>query len=135
MSKDEVITTLGTPDSTSAQSNVEYLTYYLQADSGNGRDQPYMVRLVDGKVESFGRFLQLFDLMNRPVTNARAGDPNFPTANGFNTGGVQVVTVPRHQNDDLVSQIQRLKLLHDQGTLTDEEFKKAKDKLLNDESK
>src|SRR5476649_2904441 len=79
MSKDQVITLLGTPDSTSAQANVEYLTYYLEGDSNYGRDRPYMVRVVDGKVESFGRFAQLSDLYYRPVTNARAGDPNFPT--------------------------------------------------------
>ncbi|HTZ21375.1 MAG TPA: outer membrane protein assembly factor BamE, partial [Opitutaceae bacterium] len=55
MSKDQVIAVMGQPDSTSAQANIEYLTYYLSNDSSYtyGRDQPYMVRLVDGKVESF----------------------------------------------------------------------------------
>ncbi len=78
MTKDQVQSMLGTPDSTSAQANVEYMTYYLTADAGYGRDQPYMIRLVDGKVESFGRFAQLFDLYNRPVTSALPGQPNFP---------------------------------------------------------
>src|ERR1019366_9011670 len=78
MTKADVESILGTPDSTSAQASVEYMTYYLTADSGYGRDQPYMVRLVAGKVESFGRFAQLFDLYNRPVTNAMPGQPDFP---------------------------------------------------------
>src|ERR1035438_3679214 len=58
MTKDQVISLLGTPDSTSAQANVEYLTYYLEVSNmASDREQPYMVGLVDGKVESFGRFL------------------------------------------------------------------------------
>jgi hypothetical protein len=32
---------------------------------------------------------------------------------------------------DLASQLQQLKALHDQGVLTDDEFQKAKQKLLN----
>src|SRR5580693_7287835 len=36
MTKDQVIALLGTPDSTSAQANVEYLTYYLENDENYG---------------------------------------------------------------------------------------------------
>jgi hypothetical protein len=106
MTKDQVVTLLGKPDSTSAQANVEYLTYYLEGDSEYGRDRPYMVRVVDGKVESFGRMLQLWDLYNRPVGTTAA-----PSA-------------------DLAAQLEKLKTLKDQGVLTDEEFQKAKAKLL-----
>ncbi len=75
MTKDQVLAIMGQPDSMSAQANVEYLTYYLEVDSGPtqyDRNQPYMVRLVDGKVESFGRFAQLF----RPVQSARDHRPS-----------------------------------------------------------
>jgi len=122
MTKQQVITLLGTADSTSAQANIEYLTYYLSND-GNGRDRPYSVRLVDGKVESFGRFTQLFDIYNRPITGS-------PQMMGMGmgvapmTGGAPI--------EDLARQIQRLKMLKDQGVLTDEEFQKAKQKLLSD---
>jgi hypothetical protein len=130
MTKTEVTSLLGTPDSTSAQANVEYLTYYLAADSGNGRDQAYMVRLVNGKVESFGRFAQLFDLYNRPVTNATPGQPDFPqlgitsavvSPNGGTTGS---------PGSNLAEELAKLKQLKDQGVLTDDEFAKAKAKLL-----
>ncbi|MGA3008213.1 MAG: SHOCT domain-containing protein [Opitutaceae bacterium] len=116
MTKEQVIELLGAPDSTSAQANVEYLTYYLESDPNYGRDQPYMVRVVDGKVESFGRLLQLWDLQNRPVAG---------TAN-------PAVAVPTAASDptDLAAQIEKLKVLRDQGVLTDEEFQKAKAKLL-----
>jgi hypothetical protein len=116
MTKDQVVALLGAPDSTSAQANVEYLTYYLENDENYGRDRPYMVRVVDGKVESFGRMLQLWDLQNRPV----GGVPN-PAMTGTTTAPAA---------PDLADQIEKLKALKDQGVLTDAEFQKAKDKLL-----
>jgi hypothetical protein len=129
MTKDQVIAMLGKPDSMSAQSNVEYLTYYLlNTGSDFERDQPYMVRLVDGKVESFGRFRQLYDLYSRPVTSAQPGDPNFPQISGLGA----TVVAPAQSVPDLAGQITRLKALRDQGVLTDAEFQKAKDKLLSD---
>src|SRR5580698_5381897 len=133
MSKTEVQSLLGTPDSTSAQANVEYMTYYLSSDAGYGRDQPYMVRLVNGKVESFGRFAQLFDLYNRPVTNARPGDPNFPPGAGLGTTTIMAPAPAASSGTDIASQLQKLKALKDQGVLTDEEFQKAKEKVLSDQ--
>jgi hypothetical protein len=133
MTKMEVQALLGTPDSTSAQANVEYMTYYLNADSGYGRDQPYMVRLVNGKVESFGRFAQLFDLYNRPVTNATPGQPGFPQLGlapaSFPSNGPTPVYAPAPRTD-LVTELAKLKQLKDEGALTDEEFARAKAKLL-----
>jgi hypothetical protein len=82
MSKDQVIALLGQPDSTSAQANIEYLTYYLSNDASY-RDQPYMVRLVEGKVESFGRFMQLFDIYNRPVGGNSMGQTITPMGGPF----------------------------------------------------
>jgi hypothetical protein len=130
MDRSQVIALLGQPDSTSAQANVEYLTYYLAIDTQEGpaRDQPYLVRLVDGKVESFGRMTQLNDLYLRPVTNATPGSPNFPQTNLLGTGTTiapAASTVP-----DLASEIEKLKALKDQGVLTDQEFTTAKAKLL-----
>jgi hypothetical protein len=135
MSKDQVITLLGTPDSTSAQANVEYLTYYLEGDSNYGRDRPYMVRVVDGKVESFGRFAQLSDLYYRPVTSARAGDANFPTQpyppSVAPMGTTSAMAPSAPSGSDLGSQLEKLKALKDQGVLTDDEFQRAKAKLIS----
>jgi hypothetical protein len=133
MTKADVQALLGTPDSTSAQANVEYMTYYLTSDAGYGRDQPYMVRLVNGKVESFGRFAQLFDLYNRPVTSATPGQANFPqlgiaAAVGAPNGTTSYTAGPSGPN--LVQELTKLKQLRDQGALTDDEFAKAKAKLL-----
>jgi hypothetical protein len=134
MSKSEVQSLLGTPDSTSAQANVEYMTYYLTSDAGYGRDQPYMVRLVNGKVESFGRFAQLFDLYNRPVTSATPGQPDFPQLGLSSAASFPVAATPVRPEAprvDLASELATLKLLKDQGALTEEEFAKAKAKLLS----
>lgn len=133
MTKDEVRAVLGTPDSTSAQANVEYMTYYLEANAGYGRDQPYMIRLVNGKVESFGRFAQLFDLYNRPVTSALPGEANFPqlgTSLAVAAPAPAYNGAPQAPRPDLVAELQQLKALKDQGVLTDDEFQKAKAKLL-----
>jgi hypothetical protein len=129
MSKDQVISLLGKPDSTSAQANVEYLTYYLEVETpeGPGRDQPYLVRLVDGKVESYGRFAQLYDLYTRPVNGAP------PAINELPLPMQAAISAPpaAPAAPDLATQLQKLKDLKDQGVLTDDEFQKAKAKLLS----
>lgn len=70
MSKPEVMAVMGTPTSTSAQKNVEYLTYQLSETDDMafaGVTRPYWVRLIDGKVEMFGRAGD-FGSAERPVT-------------------------------------------------------------------
>jgi hypothetical protein len=53
MTKQQVIEAIGDPTSTSAKRNTEYLNYRLTED-GFYSDS-YYVRLLDGKVESYGR--------------------------------------------------------------------------------
>ncbi len=63
MSKGEVLKILGTPESTRANRSVEFLVYSLteriarpgEAIAPIGIDGKYFVKLVDGKVESYGR--------------------------------------------------------------------------------
>jgi hypothetical protein len=58
MTKTEVLKALGNPNSTSAQGELEYLTYIFYAsndDAFYGRETSYFVRLINGKVESYGR--------------------------------------------------------------------------------
>ena len=59
MTKPEVIRTLGNPAFVSAKDNVEFLRYtcsfgYLTIEC-NELNQGYFVRLVNGKVESYGK--------------------------------------------------------------------------------
>ena len=68
MTKDEVFRVMGNPISVSAQAGLEYLNYLLSEthdDAFRGwttayyvrviRTTPYYVRLINGKVESYGR--------------------------------------------------------------------------------
>ena len=126
MNQEEVIAIMGPPNSKSAQGNIEYLTYYLSNESRPG-DQPYSVRLVDGKVESFGRFAQLFDIYNRPVAGSTQASPAY----GPTYGSVYPVAANPVGTPGLASEIQRLKTLKDQGILTEDEFQRGKDRLLN----
>lgn len=123
MTLPEVVSVLGQPDSKSAQGDIEYYTYYLAADNG-ARDQPYMVRFVGGKVESFGRFAQLFDIYNRPVNGSAP-------MMGYTAGGLPMPIAATNSARDLADQLQKLKALKDQGAITEEEFQRAKDILLN----
>ena len=53
MSRDQVISAVGTPSSTSAMDSTEYLKYQLCSD-WIFTDR-YYVRLTNGKVDAFGR--------------------------------------------------------------------------------
>ena len=58
MTKSEVITVMGEPVSISAQGGAGYLNYALSENSDDAFMRfttPYYVRLVNGKVESYGR--------------------------------------------------------------------------------
>jgi len=125
MTEDQVITALGKPDSKSAQGNIEYFTYYLANDSGRVGDQPYAVRFSNGKVESFGRFAQLFDIYNRPVTGSPQYNAGYP-----GTAPAMSASMMPSNGLSLATELQKLKALKDQGALTDEEFQRAKDRLL-----
>lgn len=116
MAKSEVVKLLGDPQNRSGQGATEYLTYYLTSDdSANGL--PYMIRLIDGKVESFGRFVQLADTLYKP-------------ANGSGASSVGAI-MPYTLNMDVVTQLQHLKALEDQGVLMPEEAKRVRDRLMN----
>ena len=53
MTRDQVITQMGSPNSTSAKANIEYLNYKLATDGLFSDD--YFIRLVDGQVDAYGR--------------------------------------------------------------------------------
>ncbi len=134
MSRQETLAIMGTPDSTSAQANAEYLVYDLDSDP-TVVDRAYVVRLVAGRVESFGRFSELADLYDRPVA---ASGPGMPPPAG--PGGVREspgpAFAPAPSGDparggiDLAGQLRLLTALKDEGALTDAEFRQAKAKVL-----
>lgn len=121
MTKAEVIKTMGTPTSSSAHgADLEYLNYALAETSDDafwGATKPYFVRLVKGRVDAFGRHGD-FDSTKTPTVRVET-DSTIKTS-ATNSG-----------NTDLFNELQRLKALKDDGTLTEEEFIAAKKKVLN----
>ena len=60
MTKAQVLAVMGPPDSITADRTAQYLNYSLAERAGRGAyftstETPYQVRLVNGKVESYGR--------------------------------------------------------------------------------
>jgi len=53
MSKQDVVAAIGSPDSTSAAGDIEYLRYRL--NSGGFSADEYYVKLLHGKVNAYGK--------------------------------------------------------------------------------
>ena len=107
----------GPPASTSAQSGTEYLNYSLSETDDqafHGVTRPYYVRLLNGKVDSFGR-LGDFDSTQKPTIRLET-DENIKT----NVSG----------KTDLYSELKKLKELKDEGIISEDEYEKEKKELL-----
>ena len=114
MSEQEVVDVLGAPKSTSAQRNTEYMNYLFFDESNPGGNWvPHFVRLVDGKVESFGA----------------TGD--------FDSTKTDTIRIETDENvsidgkSDLYTELRKLKSLHDEGVLTDQEYDSLKQAAIN----
>ena len=119
MTKQEVIAVMGSPVSVSAQGRSEYLNYALAETSDDvmyGITRPYSVRLIDGRVESYGR----------------TGDFNSTKTPSLRLESDQTVKqdVQIKSSGDLYTDLKKLKELKDSGLLTDEEFQAQKKRLL-----
>jgi hypothetical protein len=117
MSKSEVIAVMGNPVSSSATGGSEYLNYKLSEtddDAFIGLTTPYYVRLVGGKVDSYGRIGD-FD-STQPDTIKIITDEN----------------VKVDEESDLYTELRKLKQLHDDGILNDAEYQSLKQKAIQE---
>ncbi|HJO36431.1 MAG TPA: SHOCT domain-containing protein [Gammaproteobacteria bacterium] len=116
MSKDEVIGVMGSPVSVSAKGRTEYLNYKLSEtddDAFRGFTTPYFVRLIDGKVDSYGRTGD-FDSTSTPTVRIETDEK-------VNVSG----------ESDLYTELRRLKGLRDEGILSESEYQSQKKKVLS----
>ena len=116
MTKDEVIKVMGKPVSISAKGGTEYLNYKLSEtddDAFRGWTSPYYVRIINGKVDSYGRTGD-FDSTKKPTVKIET-DENI-NVKGFG---------------DLYTELRKLKELHDEGILSEEEYQSQKKKVLS----
>jgi len=116
MTKNDVFKTMGNPVSVSAKGETEYLNYRLSEtddDAFIGRTTPYFVRLIDGKVDSYGRTGD-FDSTKTPTVRIEK-DENIQLQGG----------------GDLYTELRKLKELRDEGILSEEEYQLQKKKILS----
>jgi len=117
MTKDEVVKVMGKPTSTSAQGGSEYLNFALSEtddDAFRGWTKPYYVRLINGKVESYGRTGD-FDSTKTPTVRLESD---------------QTIRQDSRGSNDLYTELKKLKELKDSGVITEDEFQAQKKKLL-----
>jgi outer membrane protein assembly factor BamE (lipoprotein component of BamABCDE complex) len=117
MTRGDVVKVMGQPNSVSAKGNSEYLNYALAEtgdDAFRGWTKPYYVRLINGKVESYGRTGD-FDSTKTPTVRLESDQ----TVKQIGNGGT-----------DLYSELTKLKELKDSGVITEAEFQAQKKRLL-----
>lgn len=115
MTKDEVVKVMGKPNSVSAQGQREYLNFALSETDDqafSGITVPYYVRLVDGKVESYGRAGD-FDSTKTPTVRLESDQT---VKQNIDVKG----------SSDLYTELKKLKELKDSGIITDAEFETQK---------
>lgn len=118
MTKNEVINVMGKPTSISAQGSSEYLNFALSEtgdDAFYGWTKPYYVRLINGKVESYGRTGD-FDSTKIPTVRLESD---------------QTIRQDSRGSNDLYTELKKLKELKDSGVITEDEFQVQKKKLLD----
>jgi hypothetical protein len=119
MTEAEVVAVMGKPASVSAQGRSKYLNYALSETDDQafyGLTSKYYVRLIDGKVESFGRTGD-FDSTKTPTVRVESDQTV--------KQDVQI-----KESADLYTELKKLQELKDAGIITEEEFQSQKKKLL-----
>ncbi len=119
MSKQEVIAVMGAPVNVSTRGGSEYLSYPVcdtDNQTLNGIMRPYVVRLMDGRVESYG-------------TTGDVGSPQPPTGRQETDQIVKQDVRPK-EPVDLYTELMKLKELKDASVITEEEFRLQKRRIL-----
>ena len=116
MTKDEVIKVMGKPVSISAKDGTEYLNYKLSEtgdDAFRGWTSQYYIRLIKGKVDSYGRTGD-FDSTKTPTIKIEKDE-----------------NIKVQGSGDLYTELRKLKELRDDGILSEEEYQVQKKKVLS----
>ena len=115
MNKQQVMGIMGSPSSTSAKDGTEYLEYLLSTtpdDVMYGTRKAYFVRLVNGKVDSYGKVGD-FDSTKDPTINIKSDE------------NIKIET-----SDELFNELRKIKGLLDDGIISEEEYNSLKEKAL-----
>ena len=119
MSKQEVVAVMGAPISVSTHGSSQDLNYSVcetENQTLSGIMHPYVVRLTDGRVESYG-------------TTGNIVSPQTSTGR-LESDQIVKQDVRTKEPVDLHTELMKLKQLKDAGLLTEEEFRIQKRKIL-----
>ena len=119
MSKQEVVAVMGAPVSVSTHGSSQYLNYSVcdtDNQTMNGIMRPYVVRLIDGRVESYW-------------TSGDVGSPQTPTGRQESDQFVKQ-DVRTKEPADLYTELMKWKELKDTGVITEEEFRFQKKRII-----
>ena len=119
MSKQEVVAVMGAPVSVSTHGSSQYLSYSVcdtDNQTLNGIMRPYVVRLIDGRVESYG-------------TTGDVDNPQTPTGR-HESEQIVKQDVRTKEPVDLYTELIKLKELKDTSVITEEEFRFQKRRIL-----
>ncbi|MCI0427355.1 MAG: hypothetical protein L0Z46_05000 [Nitrospiraceae bacterium] len=123
MSKQEVVAVMGAPVSVSTHGSSQYLSYSVcdtDTQTLNGIMRPYVVRLIDGRVESYG-------------TTGDVDSSQTPTGRHESDQIVKQdvrTDVRTKEPVDLYTELIKLKELKDTSVITEEEFRFQKRRIL-----
>lgn len=133
MTRDEVIAVMGEPASVSAEGDTELLNYRISETSNDayyGFTTPYYVRLVNGRVDSYGKTGE----PDSQVTTAPAETDEVQQEDEM----PQVNEMPQEDEVqqeegrlDFFTEMRKLKQLHDEGILSDAEYEELKKKAIS----
>ena len=119
MSKQEVIAVMGAPVSVSTHGSSQYFNYSVcdtENQTLNGIMRPYVVRLIDGRVESYG-------------TTGDGDSPQTPIGR-HESDQILKQDVRTKEPVDLYTELIKLKELKDTSVITEEEFRFQKRRIL-----
>jgi len=119
MTKEQVIQRMGKPSSTSSDGYYEYLRYQLSETSDDafyGHYTTYFVRLLNGKVESYGKMGDFNSTKNQTI--------DINTNNKYENK-------TDNKTDKMYEELTKLKDLLDKGIITKEEYEKKKKEILD----
>ncbi|MFH1075747.1 MAG: SHOCT domain-containing protein [Pseudomonadota bacterium] len=125
MTKDQAIEIMGKPISVSASGGYEYLYYKLpetEDEAAMGWTTPYYVRLVDGRIDAYGRANSL-QMAKDPFIK----EEDIPSEKTGGTANVKEKSLP--VETDMYSELKKLKEIKDEGIITEEEYNAQKKRI------
>ncbi|SRR6266540_1579165 len=126
MTKSEVIAALGKPDETATHGQTEYLKYGWDNpwDGRRAVAEWYFVRLIGGRVESFGREGD-FDSTKNPALDLNVNQK-------VTTDSKPAIPSDADTRSDLFTRLKKLQALKDEGLITQEEFERLRRKAVEE---